>query len=208
MDASFWDDLIFAFSLIQDWELLAMLLGLAYVFLIIKENIWAWPAAFISTAIYTVLFWDGQLPLQSVLNFYYLGMAVYGFWLWKQPVQASHFTEIGSRPLSFHIKFVLFGLLLSIALGWFNETYVQSKLPYLDAGVLVFSVLNTMLMVQKVLESWLYWLAIDAAAIVLYWQAEFYVTIILFMVYLVMAVVGYFEWRAKLSNQVQASKLG
>ena len=63
------------------WEWLAVALAIAYLLLAIKENIWCWAAAFFSTAIYTVLFFDVNLFMESLLNIYYLLMAVYGFYL-------------------------------------------------------------------------------------------------------------------------------
>jgi len=69
------------------WEVTAALLGMAYVILAARESQWCWPMAFISTLIYTVLFWEGQLPMQALLNFYYMAMAIYGFVLWRQHQQ-------------------------------------------------------------------------------------------------------------------------
>ncbi len=55
--------------------------------------------------------------------------------------------------------------------------------------------MNTYLMARKVLENWLYWLVINSAAIVLYWQSGFYFTIVMFVLYFGLAIVGYREWR-------------
>jgi len=64
----------------------------------------------------------------------------------------------------------------------------------LDAFVTVFSVLNTYLLTRKVLQNWLYWIVIDVAAIYLYVQTGYYATIVMYVVYLVLAVVGYVGW--------------
>lgn len=64
------------------WELAAVALGLAYLILAMKESLWCWPAAFVSTAIYTWLFWHVSLLMDSALNIYYMAMALYGFWAW------------------------------------------------------------------------------------------------------------------------------
>jgi len=62
---------------------------------------------------------------------------------------------------------------------------------------MVFSVMNTFLMARKVIENWLYWIVINSGAIILYWQAELYITIVLFIIYLALAIVGYKEWQKK-----------
>ena len=183
------------------WEWLAASLGIAYVILAAKESVWCWPAAFVSTLIYTVLFWEGQLPMQALLNAYYIGVAVYGYWVWTQKAPAQNQKEnltVSQRPLTFHLIFISAGLSISLALGFALSFSPDNRLPYLDAGVTVFAVMNTLLMAHKVLENWLYWLVINTVAIALYWQTGFYVTIAMFMLYWVLAVYGYLEWKAHL----------
>ncbi|WP_127470308.1 nicotinamide riboside transporter PnuC [Thiomicrorhabdus aquaedulcis] len=196
------------------WEWLAAGLGILYVILAAKESIWCWPAAFISTAIYTWLFWSGLLPMQALLNAYYLIMAVYGFIIWRghkprtanSPLPQASVTSLQSPPAQtnlvistrswpFHVAFVCVGVLLSVGIGGYLATFENVRLPYLDATVTVFSVMNTVLMARKVLENWLYWIIIDSAAIALYWQTGYYVTIVMFSVYLALAVYGYLHWK-------------
>lgn len=188
---------------LSGWEAIATLLGLMYIILIIKESLWAWPSAFFSTLIYTVLFWEGQLPLQAVLNAYYLIMAIYGFWAWHSG-QNHEPVHVHIKPFSFHVTFIVVGTLLTIALGTYLTQTGGSISPYLDAGVMVFSVMNTYLVTRKVLENWGYWIVINSAAIVLYWQSGFYLTIVLFMVYFVMAIIGLQQWRQRWQQQKQA----
>ena len=72
-----------AFAQMSGWEVLAVVFGIAYVLLAAKESLWAWFFGFLSTLIYTLIFWEGALVSSSLLNFYYMGMAVYGFILWR-----------------------------------------------------------------------------------------------------------------------------
>lgn len=184
------------------WEWLAASLGILYVIFAAKESIWCWPMAFVSTIIYTVLFWEGQLPMQALLNFYYMGMAVYGFMLWRKHDDSGETLKISTRPLKFHLLFIGSGLILSYLIAQYLIS-LETRLPYLDAGVMVFSIMTTVLMAKKIMENWLYWIVIDSAAIALYWQTGFYVTIIMFIVYLVLAVYGYKNWRKLHSSPTQ-----
>ncbi|WP_019555842.1 nicotinamide riboside transporter PnuC [Thiomicrorhabdus arctica] len=183
------------------WEWLAASLGILYVILAAKESIWCWPAALVSTLIYTVLFWKGQLPMQAILNVYYMGMAVYGFILWQQQTTPKDNLRISNRPLKFHALFIGIGIMLTSLIGLYLSSIPGNRLPFLDAAVTVFSVMNTALMVRKVLENWLYWMVINVAAITLYFQTGYYVTILMFLVYLALAIYGYKNWRAL---QIQA----
>lgn len=186
------------------WEWIAASLGIIYVLLASKESIWCWPAALISTIIYTVLFWEGQLPMQAVLNAYYMAMAVYGFVLWRKHAKVEENLHISNRSLKFHLAFISAGTILTVMIGLYLSSFPETKLPYLDAAVTVFSVMNTVLMARKVIENWIYWIVIDAAAIALYLQTGYYVTIVMFLVYLILAVYGYQNWK---KLQLEASNI-
>lgn len=195
-----------AFAALSGWEVVATILGITYVILAAKESFWCWPAAFISTLIYTVLFWEGQLPMQALLNFYYMGMAVYGFMLWRHHSKQEDDLHVSTWPLMRHAIFIISATVLSLVIGYYLDSATETRLPYLDSAVMVFSMGTTWLMAQKVLENWLYWLVIDSAAIALYWQTGFYVTIIMFVVYLVLAIYGYRNWRASYLLQTNENK--
>ena len=190
-----------SFLALPGWEVLATVLGIAYVILAARESIWCWPAAFVSTLIYTVLFWEGQLPMQALLNIYYMGMAVYGWTLWRKQAQQDDGVLISRRPAQFHLLFISSGVILSLLAALYLEKVIGSRLPYLDAFVMVFSVMNTILMARKVIENWLYWLVINSAAIALYWQTGYYVTIVMFTLYFFLAIFGYLNWRKLSRNQ-------
>lgn len=179
---------------LSGWEVTAALLGVGYVVFAARESQWCWPMAFISTLIYTALFWDGQLPMQALLNFYYMGMAIYGYMLWRQHKQSEDNIAIHNWPISYNLAFLAVGTVLTLLVAYYLQSYNASQRPYLDAGVTVFSVLNTWLMARKILQNWLYWVIIDGAAIVLYLQTGFYATVALFSLYTILATAGYINW--------------
>ena len=200
-DADLTSTVINALLAMSGWELIASLLGIAYVILAARESQWCWPLAFISTLIYTILFWEGQLPMQALLNIYYMGMAIYGYLLWRKHGNDEHDLPISRRSWSKQIIFLTSGIILTVITAYYLETIAASQSPYLDAGVTVFSVLNTLLMARKILQNWLYWIVIDAAAIVLYAQTGYYATIVMYGVYLILAVIGYLNWQRLYSQQ-------
>ena len=184
-----------AFAVMSGWEIFAALLGMAYIVFASKESQWCWPIAFISTLIYTVLFWQGQLPMQALLNFYYMGMAIYGYTLWRKHGTTEDTLAITSWSWHKHIIFIIIATVLSAMTAYYLNITDTSQNPYLDASVTIFSVMNTWLMAKKVLQNWLYWVVIDAAAIVLYAQSGFYATVILFGVYTLLAMLGFISWQ-------------
>lgn len=186
-------------------ELVAMLLALAYIILAAQGSLWCWPAAFISTTLYTVIFYDVQLLMDSALSVYYLVMAVYGYWAWQKSTSTSSVdnSPIKNAPLAIiswsansHLKVCLILTVISLVLGYIIANYTPAAFPYLDTFTTVFAVFTTYLVTQKVLENWLYWLVIDAVSIYLYIEKGLIPTTVLFIIYVIIAAYGYFKWQA------------
>ncbi|WP_338592828.1 nicotinamide riboside transporter PnuC [Shewanella khirikhana] len=181
------------------WEAVAVVLALAYLLLAMKRNRLCWAAAFASTAIYTVLFYEVALLMESALNVYYMAMAVYGYWLWQK--EDADTLTVSSWPLSRHLLIIALTTLASLGCGYLMANYTQASFPYLDAATTCFAVMTTYLVAKKVLENWLYWVVIDVVSIYLYLSKGLMMTSLLFVLYVGLAVAGYFVWRAALAEQ-------
>jgi len=192
-----------AFHQMSTWEIAAALMGVAYILLAAKESQWCWLFAFFSTLVYTVLFWDGQLPMQALLNFYYMGMAIYGFWAWHQHGKQTDTLVISRWPWLWHAGFIASGVVVSALVTYYLQKTGQSQSPMLDAYTTVFSVMNTWLIARKVLENWLYWAVIDGAATMLYVQTGYYATAALFVLNTILAIVGFISWVRLYRQQTQ-----
>lgn len=187
------------------WEVIAVFLGFAYLALIMKQNIWGWYAAFGSTAIFSWLFWDVSLVMESGLNVYYLVMAVYGWWVWRGNSDSE--TEIKTEKLiqtwsvGRHVFVIGSVILISLATGYGLEKNTTAALPYLDSFTTWGAVITTYMVAQKVLENWWYWLVIDSVAIYLYIDRELYLVALQMAVYIVMIFLGWFIWQKEYRNQ-------
>ncbi len=196
-------------------ELVAMLLALAYIILAAQGSLWCWPAAFISTALYTAIFYDVLLLMDSALNVYYLVMAVYGYWAWQKNTSTSATQNqptkntplaIVSWSANIHIKACLTLTIISFILGYVIANYTPAAFPYLDTFTTVFAVFATYLVTQKVLENWLYWIVIDAVSIYLYIEKGLVPTTVLFILYVIIAAYGYVKWHA-IYKESKANKI-
>ncbi len=191
------------------WEVIAVFLGFAYLVLIIRQNILGWYAAFASTAIFSWLFWDVSLVMESGLNVYYLIMAVYGWWVWKGNERAAQdgkeievtLKKIQTWSLSRHVLVIGSVILISLATGYGLEKNTSAALPYLDSFTTWGAVITTYMVAQKVLENWWYWLVIDAVAIYLYIDRELYLVALQMAVYIVMIFFGWFIWKKEFQEQ-------
>lgn len=190
------------------WEALAMGLSLAYIVLAIKQSLWCWPAAFISTLIYAILFFDASLLMDSFLNAYYLVMAVYGWYAWKytNAIKTDEELEITTYSLKKNILIIISLTFISLFLGYIMSNYTKADFAYIDSFTTVFAIFATYMLAQKIIENWLYWVVIDAVSIYIYIQKGFYLTVVLFAIYTILAVVAYLAWGKELKeNELKIS---
>ena len=191
---------------LHGWEALAVLLGIAYLLLAMRESLWCWPAAFLSTLIYLFLFWHADLPMESGLQFYYLAMAVYGWWHWRGGAgAAAEPLPVRTWPWHYHVAAIVLVLAASLASGAALTHAGLGRLPYLDSFTTWGAILTTWMVAQKLLENWLYWLVVDGVSLYLYVDRGLHLTALLFVVYLVIVVFGYFQWRRHYREQHAAS---
>lgn len=174
-------------------EIFAVIFALLYLFLAMKQNIACWYAAFISTLIYIVIYWDVSLYMESLLNFYYLLMAIYGWINWNKKSQIDK-NYVISWSYQNHILVILLILILTVISG-FSLQKTDAVYPYLDSFTTWASVITTFMVAQKILSNWIFWIIINSVAIFLNFDRELYLTVILLMTYQVMSVYGYYQWR-------------
>ncbi len=188
-------------------EVIAVVLALAYLLLAMKEQISCWYAAFISTAIYLYLFWDVSLLMESALQVFYLIMAVYGWWQWHHHKNSEDDLEIHCWSARTHLITIGAILLLSAIFGYSLQHSTRAALPYIDSFTTWGAVVTTYMVTKKVLENWLYWIVIDGASVYLYIDRGLYLTALLFILYVVIVIIGFFQWYAIYQRERTASTI-
>jgi len=176
-------------------EGVAVVLALAYLLLAARESLWCWYCAFVSSALFTVIFWDVSLLMEVALNVFYVVMAVVGWWQWRSGGGTQQELRIVSLQWWQHLALLAVMLLLALGNGWVMQMYTTAAWPFVDAFIAWGSVITTVLVVRKVLENWLYWIVLDGIALAVYLERGLYLTALLFALYLVIVVFGYFRWR-------------
>jgi nicotinamide mononucleotide transporter len=185
------------FAYLFSLEGIAVVLALAYLLLAARENPWCWLCAFISSALYVEILWDVSLLMESVLSIFYVVMAVVGWYEWKRGGSGHKGVEIVSLKWWHHLVLLAITLLLAALNGWLLGLYTTAARPFVDSFVSWGSVITTILVVRKVLENWLYWLLVDGLSAYLYIDRGLYLTALLFGLYLIIVVFGYFRWRTE-----------
>ncbi len=193
-------------------EWIAVLTGVMYVILAALRSNWCWSFAIISSGIYVYLCTIGQLYIESILQCFYVGMAFFGWITWSRMQQnteahdeviGQHATnqEIKTWPVKFHVINIALSGVIAFFLGFMFDQFTDQQNPYADAFTTVFSLGATFMVVRKVLENWIYWIVIDIVSIYLYHQRGYTLTAVLYFVFTVIAVVGFFAWYKKYKMQ-------
>ncbi|MCB1604107.1 MAG: nicotinamide riboside transporter PnuC [Gammaproteobacteria bacterium] len=182
-------------------EIVAVITAILYLILAAKENIWCWFFGFVSTAIYVYLFYDVALLSESVLNIYYMAMAVYGWYQW-QNINQHQSVKIHKWKVKRHLAIVSVTLLLVYPVGSLMKI-LGASFPYLDALVALLAVVATFMTARKIFENWYYWLLVDSVSIYLFWSKQMYLTALLFVIYIVLIFFGIVSWKKLWIKQQQ-----
>jgi len=174
-------------------------LGVVYVLLVIRQHRACWLAAFASTALYLLVFWDARLYMQAALQAYYLGVAVYGWLAWRRDAGGA-VLAVSRAPWRGQLAALVAVLLASAASASLLARETGSAQPLLDSLTTWGSVYATWLVARKRLDNWPWWLAVDALIAVLCWRQQLFASMILYILYLGLVVVGWRSWHLDLKR--------
>jgi nicotinamide mononucleotide transporter len=183
------------------WELIAVFFAILYLVLAMRQNIWCWGAALVSTGIYVFLFFDVNLYMESALQLYYIAMAIYGWYAWRHHTNTKEDLHVSTWSKKQHIM-AISGILIVTSLSAWLLKNTGADYPWLDSFTTWSAVLTTWMVARKILENWLYWIVIDAVSIYLYLNKELYVTALLFALYIILCVSGYQLWKKSYRDTV------
>jgi nicotinamide mononucleotide transporter len=176
-------------------EIISVLFGVAYILLAARGSIWCWPMGIVSSALGVWLFIDVKIYAEALLFSYYVVMGAYGWIAWKGGIGKNDGLEISTWAVRTHVFVLLLGYGLTFGLAKFLDFYTDAEMPLLDSFTTVFSFIATWMVARKILENWVYWIAIDFLTIYLYISRNLDYYALLSLVYTVLAVYGYFNWR-------------
>lgn len=176
-------------------EWVAVALALSYVLLATRQSLWCWPAAGASGAIYLLLFARAGLTMQAALQGFYVAMSVYGWISWRASHGEPGELRVSAWPPGRHLAAAALVILATVANVYLLAGDENPFVRYADSFVAWGSVIATWMMTRKVLENWLYWIVFDLVAAALYSSQGFHATAGLFLLYIVLAVRGYRQWR-------------
>ena len=178
-------------------EILATVFSIGYLILLIRQNIWCWPLAIVGSSLSIYLFVDAKLYSEAILYGFYVAAAIYGWWLWGKPKKPKPVTEWGWQTQSLLIGI---GLLSGFGIGYVFKTFTDAAKPLIDAMTTAFSLIASYMEAHKVLSGWIYWIIINLTSIFLYYSRGLEVYAGLMVVFTVLSILGYTNWKKAFSQ--------
>lgn len=183
-------------------EIVAVIFGLFSVWCAKKDNILVFPTGLVSTSIYVYLLWKWTLWGDMMINGYYFVMSIYGWYHWtrkKGDTEEFPISKISSSEKRIAIILFIFTVAFVVSVyqyfGKFTTWYA-----YVDTFITGIFFVGMWLMAKRKVENWIFWIIGDVISIPLYFSKGFTFTSFQYIVFTIVAIFGYLEWKKILDN--------
>ena len=189
-------------------EMIAFVFGIASVYYAKKENILVYPTGLIATCITVFLLYRAGYFGDMVVNFYYSVMSIYGWYVWSRPT-----VDNGILPISRTTKrekliglmlFVVTIVVIFVVYRIFAQAIeVENYIDVFTSGIFFTAMY---FMALKKIENWTLWIVADIISIPLYAYRGLGILSLQFLIFTIMAVQAYIEWKKTLDMPQMATK--
>jgi nicotinamide mononucleotide transporter len=184
-------------------EVLGVVTSLVYLYFSVRQIIWLWPFGIISSALFILIFFNSKFYADMGLQVYYLGVSIYGWIYWSRgAVDQKKTSTLPVCRISRQLALVLSvtGIVIMLGIVYVLKNFTDSDVPWGDGFTTAGSIVATWMLARKVLEHWLVWVVVDSVAAGLYFYKGLYPSFLLYLIFTIIAVVGYFHWKRSLSE--------
>lgn len=183
-------------------DILGTLLGFLYLYLELRENPWMWVVGSVMPIVYIVVLYQSGVYGDCATEVYAFFAGLYGLYVWIAGKKRTG----GELPITRTPRktaWILIGLtLLCWSIIAFILKHTDSTVAYLDALSTALYLVALWMLARKYIEQWWVWFACDALSTGLYIYKGVYGRALLYGVYTIIAVYGYYAWRKKLKPEV------
>jgi nicotinamide mononucleotide transporter len=183
-------------------ELLGAILGILYIVFSIRQNILTWPTGLLTSLLYIIVFFKSGLYAAMGLQVYYLAISFYGWYFWLREKNTNNKSRLSVQLVKkkLWIKIGVISILIYSVTLFILIKYSDSNVPFWDSLTTSLSIAATWMLAKKYIEHWIIWIFVDLVSSGLYIYKNLWPTVVLFIVYTVMAFLGYIEWKKDLKT--------
>ncbi|EKY11920.1 nicotinamide mononucleotide transporter PnuC [Capnocytophaga sp. oral taxon 332 str. F0381] len=201
-------------------EIIGVIFGFLSVWYARKGNIWVYPTGIISTMLFVYLLWHYVLWGDMLINVYYTIMSIYGWVLWARNAQDNIITISRTTPADWKTAALLGAFSFLFVIGvYYLKPFIKNNfslqgvtlgfhnfLPteYVDVFTTAIFLVGMWLMAKRKIENWLFWIVGDLISIPLYYIKGMVFTSFQYLLFTIIAIMGYLEWRRKLQQELMS----
>lgn len=183
-------------------DTLGTILGFIYLFLEMRTSIWMWIVGSIMPAIYIVVLYKAGIYADCGMEVYYFFAGIYGLIIWlRGKTESGTKVDISHTPRKLWTRLSLLFVVLFVAIAAFLRECTDSQVPYIDSFTTTLSIIGMWMLSRKYIEQWGVWLVVDVVSSGLYIYKGIYGRSILYAIYTIMAIYGWYAWQKKLKRQ-------
>ena len=183
-------------------EIVGTLVGLIYLYLEYKADVWLWLAGVVMPVIYIFVYYDAGLYADMMISLYYLAASLYGAICWLRHRKGRHSEApssdnpqgISRTPRRVAVWLTGLVIILTLVIWWLLKTLTDSTVPLADGFTTALSIVAMWMLAKKYAEQWIVWIMADIGCSLLYIYKELWFTSGLYALYAVIAVAGYRKW--------------
>ena len=177
-------------------QIVGTALGLLYLWLEYRANIWLWVVSAIMPMVHGVLYLTSGIYADAAMQLYYVLAGLYGFLVWKFGAgSAKREVSIQHTPMSWVVPLVMVYAVLHFAMYFVLSEFTDSRVPFFDSMSTALSIVAMWMLSRKLVEQWLVWLVVDMISVGLYIYKGIPITAMLYTLYCALAIAGYMRWR-------------
>jgi nicotinamide mononucleotide transporter len=183
-------------------EIVAVVFGLFSVWYAKKDNILVFPTGIVSTLIFVYLLWKWTLWGDMMINGYYFVMSIYGWYHWtrkKGDTVEFPISKISSSEKRIAIILFIFTIAFVVSVYQYFDKFT-TWYAYVDTFITGIFFVGMWLMAKRKVENWIFWIVGDVISIPLYFSKGFTFTSFQYLVFTIVAVYGYLEWKKTLDS--------
>jgi nicotinamide mononucleotide transporter len=158
-----------------------------------RNNIHTWWIGIVGCVLFAIVFERSQLYADALLQIFFIVTGIIGWWQWLHGDrgQARPVTQAGVRVVALTLPA---GIVAALAYGALLHAFTDAYAPFADSTVLVFSIIGQLLLMQRRVESWAFWLLVDSIAVPLFASRGLYLTAVLYAAYWIIALIALRHW--------------
>jgi nicotinamide mononucleotide transporter len=182
------------------FELVAVVVTLAAVYLTTRQIIWCWPTSLVSVSMYAVVFFQAKLYADMGLQAIYFVLAIYGWWTWLHGGEDYGKLKVSRSSRVLGMVLFAIGAGFGFVLGTTLHRFTDASIPFMDSTLSSFSIVAQWMQTRKLLESWLVWIVVDVLYVGMFIYKGLFLTAGLYAVFLYLALRGYLNWKRSMET--------